>query len=133
MQTALAASNQEAYHDAEARLNFARAHYNAYKGADAWWRTEEAEAILADAYSEFIREYAEKCKEAYKLLLQIEDLFGEAHTSAKLMKRILSAVEAHTQLITSYGVPALREQVPIDFAKKLAKKAGETYSPKGVW
>lgn len=133
MQDALARSDQEAYHAAEGRLAYARAHLQAFEAVNAWWTTEEAEAIEQEVYHEYCRESAEKHKEAYKLLLQVEELLDDAFKVAGKARTIFSLIEQHTKVSCSYGIPATRETLPHSFATDLARKAGTHYVPKSMF
>ena len=133
MQDALAHSDQEAYHAAEGRLTYARAHLQAFEAVNVWWTTEEADAIEQEVYHKYCRESAEKHKEAYKLLLQIEELLGERFRIAWKARTIFAMIEEHTKVSCSYGIPASRDTLPRDFSTDLARKAGTHYVPKSMW
>lgn len=133
MQEALASSDQEAYHAAEGRLTNARAHLKAFEAVNVWWTTEEADAIERDVWNEYLRESAEKNKEAYKLLLQVEELLGEAFKIAGKGREIFRLIEQHTKGSCSYGIPVTRETLPRAFATDLALKAGTHYVPKSMF
>jgi len=133
MQDALAHSDQEAYHAAEGRLTYARAHLQAFEAVNVWWTTEEADAIEQEVYHKYCRESVEKHKEAYKLLLQVEELLGDAFKVAGKARTIFAMIEEHTKVSCSYGIPATRETLPHDFATDLARKAGTYYAPKSMW
>lgn len=133
MQDALARSDQEAYHTAEGRLTYARAHLQAFEAVNSWWTTEEAEAIECDVWNEYLHESAEKHKEAYKLLLQVEALLDEAFKIAGKGREIFRLIEQYTKVSCSYGIPATRETLPHAFATDLAWKAGTHYVPKSMF
>lgn len=133
MQDALARSDQEAYHAAEGRLTYARAHLKAFEAVNAWWTTEEADAIERDVWAEYLRESAEKNKEAYQLLLQVEELLGDAFKVAGKARTIFALIEAHAKPSCSYGIPTTRETLPFVFATELARKAGTHYVPKSMF
>lgn len=133
MQEALARSDQEAYHAAEGRLTYARAHLKAFEAVDVWWTTEEADAIEREAYKAYCGEAAEKYKEAYKLLLQVEELLGERFLIAERTHAIYALIEQHTKPSSCYGFTRLREKLPSAFAEDLARKAGTYYVPKSMW
>lgn len=84
-------------------------------------------------FHEYCRESAEKHKEAYKLLLQVEELLGDAFKVAGMARTIFALIEAHAKPSCSYGIPTICETLPHDFAMDLARKAGTHYVPKSMF